>query len=140
MMVKNLKQVDKNIDTDYTLTNVPQHARKNGLAVFVVLLGFTFLATSMAAGANVGVAFNMTDLLWILLIGALILSVYAGSLSWIAAKAGVTSMLLALYSLGKIGSKWADIILGGTQIFWYAVQSAYIGTVFTQALNIEEYF
>src|SRR5699024_3780502 len=55
-------------------------------------------------------------------------------------KAGVTSMLLALYSLGKIGSKWADIILGGTQIFWYAVQSAYIGTVFTQALNIEEYF
>jgi cytosine permease len=139
-MTSKLSETEKNLDIDYTLTNVPQHARKNGLAVFVVLLGFTFLATSMAAGANVGVAFNMTELIWILLAGALILSVYAGALSWIASKAGVTSMLLALYSLGKIGSKWADIILGGTQVFWYAVQSAYIGTVFVQALDIQEYY
>lgn len=131
---------DLHIDLDFTSSHVPIDARKSGLSIFVVLLGFTFLATSMAAGASVGVAFNMKELMLILIAGALILSVYAGSLSWIAAKTGLTAMLLSKYALGKIGSKWADIILGGTQVFWYAVQSAYIGKVFTQALNIEEYY
>ena len=128
------------VDVDYTLTQVPLGARKSWMSIFVVLLGFTFLATSMAAGASIGVAFELNDLIKILVIVTLILSLYVGFLSWIAAKTGLNSILLARYALGKVGSKWGDIILGGTQVFWYAVQSAYMGTVFTKALGLEQYY
>ncbi|MFD6441450.1 cytosine permease [Peribacillus sp. NPDC060186] len=138
--LNNENSVNQSVDIDYTLTHVPHSARKNWIAIFAVLLGFTFLATTMSAGANLGTAFNFSDLLSILMIGSIILSIYVALLCWISAKTGLNTILLARYSLGKIGSKWSDIVLGGTQVFWYAVQSAYMGTVFTQALGLENYY
>jgi cytosine permease len=49
-------------------------------------------------------------------------------------------VLLARLALGRVGAKWADIILGGTQIIWYAVQTAYLGLIFTAALGLEQYY
>lgn len=127
-------------DPDYALTNVPRDARKHWIPIFAVLLGFTFLATTMAAASQLGAVFGVRDLIVILLVGSLILSLYVGGLSWIAAKTGLNSILLVRYALGRSGAKWADILLGGTQVFWYAVQSAYMGTVFTAALGLEAYY
>src|SRR5690625_6698664 len=92
-------------DIDYTLTHVPVEARKNWIPIFAVIMGFTFIATTMAAGANLGTSFKLADLLLILIIGNLFLAIYSGSLSWIAAKTGLNSILLSRYALGKIGSK-----------------------------------
>jgi cytosine permease len=61
-------------------------------------------------------------------------------MGWVAAKTGLNSVLLARLALGKVGAKWADILLGGTQIIWYAVQTAYLGLLFTAALGLEDYF
>lgn len=128
------------VDVDYTLTHVPQSARKGWVSIFAILLGFTFIVTTMAAGANLGTSLPLKDLLTVLLIGNLILSLYVGTLAWISAKTGLNTILLARYTLGKVGSKWTGLILGGTQVFWYAFQAAYMGKVFTAALNIEQYF
>lgn len=125
---------------DYTLTNVPEHARKPWLPIFIVLLGFTFLSTSMAAGAAVSTAFYLKDLGWILLIGSGILATYTAVLCYISAKSGLSSVLLAKYALGDIGSKWADLLLGGTQVFWYGFQTAYLGLVFCQGLGLMDYY
>ncbi len=127
-------------DSDHTLNNVPDTSRKKWLPIFVVLLGFTFLSTTMAAGANLGISFTLTDLIKILLVGSLILSMYTALISGISAKTGLNSVLLARYSLGTYGAKWADIVLGGTQVVWYAVQSAYMGDIFSRGLGLEEYF
>lgn len=128
------------VDVDYTLTHVPQTARKGWFPIFAVLLAFTFIVTTMAAGANLGTAMPLADLLKALFIGNLILSAYVGVICWIAAKTGLNTILLARYTLGHVGSKWTSVILGGTQVFWYAFQAAYMGKVFTAALNIEQYF
>jgi cytosine permease len=128
------------VDVDYTLTHVPKHARKSWYSIFAVLLGFTFIVTTMAAGASLGTSMKLGELLKVLLIGNLILSLYVGILCWISAKTGLNTILLARYTLGKAGSKWTDLILGGTQIFWYAFQAAYMGKVFTAALGLEAYF
>lgn len=127
-------------DNDYTLTNVPLHARKPWMPIFIVLLGFTFLSTTMAAGATIGTAFRIKDLISIIIIGSLILSLYTAFICYISAKAGLSSVLLAKYALGKIGSKWADILLGGTQVFWFGFQTAYLGLVFCQGLGLMDYF
>lgn len=128
------------VDVDYTLTHVPKHARKSWYSIFAVLLGFTFIVTTMAAGASLGTTMKLSNLIKVLLVGNLILSTYVGILCWISAKTGLNTILLARYTLGKLGSKWTDIILGGTQVFWYAFQAAYMGKVFTVALGIEAYF
>lgn len=94
----------------------------------------------MAAGAELGTAFVFNDLLLILIVGGGILSLYTGILCYIAAKSGLNAILLSRYALGNIGSKWADVVLGGTQVFWYAVQTAYLGLLFAQGLGLEKYY
>lgn len=125
---------------DYALENVPREGRKSFMSIFIVLLGFTFLSTTMAAGAQIGVNFNFSRLMTILVLGTAILSLYAAMLCWVSAKTGLNSVLLARMALGKVGAKWADILLGGTQIIWYAVQTVYLGMIFTAALGLQEYF
>ena len=130
----------KKVENDYTLENVPQEGRKSFISIFIVLLGFTFLSTTMAAGAQIGVSFDFSNLMVILITGTAILSVYAALMCWISAKTGLNAVLLARVTLGKAGAKWADVLLGGTQIIWYAVQTAYLGLVFSAALGLEQYF
>lgn len=125
---------------DYTLVNVPPEGKKSWMSNFIVLLGFTFLSTTMAAGASVGVAFPFKDLVMILLVGSAILSVYTAAICYVAAKTGLTTFVLARFALGKSGAKWADILLGGTQVIWYAVQTAYMGLLFAGGLGLEKYF
>lgn len=127
-------------DIDFTLTNVPKEHSKNWYSIFIVLLGFTFLSTTMAAGASIGVAFKYSELMKILAVGCVILAGYAGCISLVAARTKLTTFVLARFALGKIGAKWADILLGGTQIIWYAVQTAYMGLLFTKGLGLERYF
>ena len=59
----------------------------------------------MAAGANLGTSLMLGDLIKVLLIGNIILSTYVGILCWIAAKTGLNTILLARYTLGKVGVK-----------------------------------
>jgi len=127
-------------DIDFTLTNVPKENSKSWCSIFIVLLGFTFLSTTMAAGASIGVAFQYSDLMKILVLGSVILAGYAGCISLVAARTRLTTFVLARFALGKIGAKWADILLGGTQVIWYAVQTAYMGLLFTKGLGLEQYF
>lgn len=126
------------VDKDYPLTQVPSHARVGLLAVSAVLLGFTFFSPTMIAGASLGSAFSLADFMKVLVLGSAILGFYVATICAIGAKTGLTSVLLARYTLGKAGAKWADFILGGTQVGWYAVTSAYVGYLFAAALGIRQ--
>lgn len=135
-----LKLESADLDPDFTLTHVPHYARKNWMQIFFVLIGFTFIVTTMATAADLGSGLNMSDLIKVVLIGNIILSTFIGTICWIAAKTGLNTMLLARYALGMFGSKWTSFILGGAQIVWYAFQAAYMGKVFSASLGIEQYF
>ena len=123
-------------ENDYPLSHVPMEARKGLLAVTGVLIGFTFFTPTMAAGARLGAAFPFSELIWILLAGSTILGIYVAIICAIGAKTGLTSVLLARYTLGSAGAKWADIILGGTQILWYAITAEYMGILFAKGLGL----
>lgn len=125
-------------DPDYPVQHVPQDARKSLLSIAVVLLGFTFFSGTMMAGASLGAAYPFSDFLLVLLIGNIILGVYVATLSSIAAKTGLTTVLLARYTLGKYGAKWADLLLGGTQIGWFGVTVAFMAIPFAAALNLPD--
>lgn len=108
-------------DPDYPLDHVPGSERKGLVSISAVLLGFVFFAGTLWAGAEVGAAMGFGPMLTAMAVGYAILGIYVATLCGIAAKAGLTTVLLARYSFGRWGAKFADLILGGTQVGWFGV-------------------
>jgi cytosine permease len=90
----------------------------------------------MAAGSQLGAAFSFSNLIWVLVLGSGILGLYVATICAIGAKTGLTSVLLSRYTLGSYGAKWADVILGGTQVLWYAITAEYMGRLFANGLGL----
>ncbi|MEM9536528.1 MAG: cytosine permease, partial [Cyanobacteria bacterium P01_E01_bin.45] len=72
----------------------------------------------------------------VILIGNLILGIYCAALGYIASKSGLTTVLMARFSFGNVGSRWVDFIMGFTQIGWYAFTTAVIVQVLMEILGI----
>lgn len=126
-------------DKEYTLTHVPKSARRVGFSIFAVMLGMTFFSPTMNTGAQIASAFTLSNLIWIVLIGNLVLGGYVAINCAIGAKTGLTASMLSRFALGNIGSKWASLLLGGTQIGWYAYVCAYMGQMYSLAFNLQGY-
>ena len=119
---------------DYPLSEVPMHARKGLASTAMVLLGFTFFTATMFAGGKLGVAFSFSEMLAVIALGNLLLGMYAAGLGYIAFKSGLNSVLMGRFCFGEVGSKLSDLILGFTQIGWYAWGTA------TAAVVLGKYF
>ncbi|WP_369920973.1 cytosine permease [Marinomonas polaris] len=124
--------------SDYPLIEVPQNKRRGLLPMAVILLGFTFFTATMWAGGTLGTAFSFSELLFVILIGNLLLGLYASCLAFIAYKSGLNSVLMGRFCFGEIGSKLADFILGFTQIGWYAWGTATLAIVLVKITDIPE--
>ena len=133
------QNTERVVDQDYPLEHVPKSARKSLLSISCVLIGFTFFTPTMASGASLGAAFKFDELILIITAGSIILGLYVASLCCIGARTGLTSVLQSKYTFGKAGAKWADIILGGTQVFWYAITGEYMGSLFAMALGLDKF-
>jgi cytosine permease len=108
-------------DPDFPISHVPDTERKGLLSIAAVLLGFVFFAGTLFAGAEVGAAIGFVPMLAAMFVGYAILGVYVATLCGIAAKAGLTAVLLARYSFGSYGAKFVSLLLGGTQVGWFGV-------------------
>jgi cytosine permease len=125
-------------DPDYPLTPVPLSARRGLLSISVVLLGFTFFYPTMFAGSEIGHSFPYwPDLFIVLGVGSIILGLYVAGLSAISAKTGLTTVLLSRYTFGNHGARWADLILGGTQLGWFGVTVALMAKPFVDWLGLD---
>ncbi|MFG0379869.1 cytosine permease [Pseudomonas sp. zbq_18] len=125
-------------DSDYPLSEVPSGARKGLLSTSILLFGFTFFTATMFAGGKIGMAFDFTTLLWAAVIGNLLLGLYAAVLGLIASRSGLNSVLMGRFCFGEVGSKLSDILLGFTQIGWYAWGTATIAIVLVKLLGLSE--
>ena len=125
-------------DSDYPLSEVPSGARKGLLSTSILLFGFTFFTATMFAGGKIGMAFDFTTLLWAAVIGNLLLGLYAAALGLIACRSGLNSVLMGRFCFGEVGSKLSDILLGFTQIGWYAWGTATIAIVLVKLLGLSE--
>ncbi|MEO0852770.1 MAG: cytosine permease, partial [Cyanobacteria bacterium J06648_11] len=122
---------------DYPLSAVPDSARKPFWSLSLLLMGFALTSTTLFAGGEIGPAFNFSQLLGVILIGNLILGAYCAALGYIASKSGLSTVLMARFSFGNVGSRWVDFVLGFTQIGWYAFTTAVIVQVLFQLLGVE---
>lgn len=125
-------------DSDYPLSEVPNGARKGLFSTAILLFGFTFFTSTMFAGGKIGMAFDFTTLLWAAVIGNLLLGLYAAVLGLIACRSGLNSVLMGRFCFGEVGSKLSDVLLGFTQIGWYAWGTATIAIVLVKILGLPE--
>ncbi|MFJ6413345.1 cytosine permease [Terribacillus saccharophilus] len=111
----------KKIDHDFSLRAVPLSNRNGFWRMLMVMLGFTFFSASMIAGGALGLGLSMTQFIWIVLAGNLILGLYTGALAYISAKTGLSTHLLTRYAFGEKGSYVSSFLLSATQIGWFGV-------------------
>lgn len=124
---------------DYPLSPVPAVARRSMISLAPILAGFTLYSGTLFAGGLIGPAFQFwPNLIGIILLGNLILGIYAALLGFIAGKTGLTTVLMARFSFGNVGSRWVDFILGFTQIGWYAWGSALMAQLFNSLVGVPE--
>ncbi|MBE9062971.1 cytosine permease [cf. Phormidesmis sp. LEGE 11477] len=119
-------EAEKAAEEDYPLSAVPFSDRKPFWSLSLLLMGFALTSTTLFAGGTLGAALSFSQLLTIILIGNLILGAYCAALGYIACQSGLTTVLMARFSFGNVGSRWVDFILGATQIGWYAFTTAII--------------
>jgi cytosine permease len=125
------------VDPDYPIDPVPRHARRSLFSLAIVLLGFTFFTPTMLAGAQIGAAFDVSSLIWVLLLGSAVLGIYVAVIGGIGARTGLTTVMMCRYSLGRRGAKLASLLLGGTQVGWYGVTVATLAGLTANALEWE---
>lgn len=115
------------VDSDYPDRRVPLHARRRTLSLAIVIAGFLFYTPTMVTAGGVAPSFSFGAFLLYAGIAAGVLAVYVALLSVVSAKTGLTTVLLARMAMGRLGGKWASLILGGTQVGWYAITIALLG-------------
>ncbi|WP_299007830.1 cytosine permease [uncultured Shewanella sp.] len=122
---------------DYPLSEVPLSSRKTLFSLSWVLMGFTLFTATMFAGGEVGFAFPFwPDLIMIIFIGNLLLGAYAAILGHIAFHTGLNTHLLSRFSFGRLGVGLVDLVLGLTQIGWYAWGTATLAVYSLQIMGI----
>ncbi len=142
--MKTISEIGANVEAglssaseDYPLASVPLSARKSMASLAPLLIGFTLYSGTLFAGGLVGPAFKFfPDLIGLIVVGNLILGTYAAALSSIAAKTGLSTVLMARFSFGSVGSRWVDFILGFTQIGWYAWGTALIADLLNKLAGV----
>ncbi|MEO0539661.1 MAG: cytosine permease [Cyanobacteria bacterium P01_A01_bin.105] len=122
---------------DYPLSPVPLSARKPFWSLSLLLMGFALTSTTLFAGGSLGPAFSLPQMLGLILVGNLILGVYCAALAYIAAQTGLTTVLMARFSFGNLGSRWVDFIMGFTQIGWYAFTTAVVVQVLLSLFGLD---
>ena len=126
-------------DKDFSFSPVPQSHRKGFIIQFFVILAFTFFSSSMLAGGQLGIGLELKTFFLIVLLGNLVLGIYAASLAYISAGAGLSTHLLTQYSFGKYGSYLTSFLLGAIQIGWFGVGVATFALLVNQVTNINMY-
>lgn len=123
-------------DNDYPLSEVPDSARKPYASLALLLLGFTFFTATMFAGGQLGAAFSLNELLALIVVGNLLLGIYAAVIAAMAARSGLSTALMSRFALGERGSALSDLLLGITQVGWYAWGVATIAKVLVSTLAL----
>lgn len=134
-----METLKKSIVEDFPLEEVPKENRKSFWSLTSVLLGFTFFTATMWAGGTLGTAFKLfSDLLIIITFGNLLLGAYVAALGYISFKSGLNTVMMGRFCFGEYGSKIIDLILGITQIGWYAWGTATIAIILSEFLGIDK--
>ncbi|GAB4097717.1 cytosine permease [Brachybacterium horti] len=122
--------------SEYENEPVPIERRRSLLSVTSIWAGFPLVITSSISGATIvhGLGFGMGVLA--ILTGCLLLFVYVGALSALAARRGENFSLQASATFGRTGYVVSSALLSTLVLGWFAVQSALVGSSISESFDV----
>jgi len=127
-------------DRDYTHTPVPESGRLPAIQIFSIWLGFILVVGLMAVGGGLASQLSKLDFLNAVLIGNLVLAVFAAFTGYIGAKSGRAFNQLVAIAFPGASSRIANLYVPIVLIGWYAVESALFGSFIGHALKLSPFF
>lgn len=114
------QQVEKKqiFDDDYELSQIPKTKRKTTIAIAFVLGGMALNSTEVVSGGTITLPLGLEMGLWACAIGAFLDALLAFSLSFPAARYGVTFSLQTRYAFGNLGNKVPSFMLTVILLGW----------------------
>lgn len=122
-----MKQATSNQTYEFEHGPVPIQNRHSLLSVTLVWLGFPLVVTGSFLGGQLTQALGFKMALLAILLGNLILFIYVGALSHIAARTGLSFSLLSHQVFGINYARWVSVFLSTLVIGWFAVQTGLAG-------------
>ncbi len=126
-------------DNDFSMSAVPNSAKKGFFSLFVVMLGFTFFSASMTTGGNLGLGLNLQDFILAIVFGSIILGTYTALLAYISSKTSLNIDLMARHAFGNKGSYLPSALIIFTQTGWFGVGVAMFAIPVSSLLGINAY-
>jgi cytosine permease len=114
---------------DYSLVPVPREKRRSTMSVFMVYTGVLACIAVLWAGGDLGMHFNLRDIVIIAIIGSAILALIGGLTSYIGGISKCSTYVNIRPSFGRVGSWVWNIIISGIPagIGWFAVETWLFG-------------
>jgi cytosine permease len=106
---------------------VPASRRRSLLSVTSVWAGFPLVVTGSVSGAVIVHGLGFTTGMLAILLGSLLLFVYVGALSVLAARTGKNFSLQASATFGRRGYIISSALLATLVLGWFSVQAALVG-------------
>ncbi len=117
---KREKKVKKR-EQEFINESVPQNKRKSLWVMIIIMAGFSIFSATIWVGADLANSFKMGDLIWIVLVGNLLLTVYIALLGYIGGDTGLSTHMLAQRIFGRHGYKLTSMLTTITQLGWFGV-------------------
>ncbi|MDQ0184530.1 purine-cytosine permease family protein [Cytobacillus kochii] len=124
------------IGDDYSLTRVPQEARRSLWSITIIRVGALATISQFILGASLGYGMTFWQAFWATFLGSVILQVVGFLLGYAGAKEGLSTSLLARWTgFGRHGSSIIGAVIAISCIGWFGVQNSVFAEGIVQSTN-----
>lgn len=117
---------------EYVSNAVPQEKRKHFLRLLPIWVGFILVVGVMSVGSGLAAGMDKNSAFNAIILGNLVLGVFAGISGFVGAHSGKSFSLLVEDSFTGVSSRLVSLYAPITLIGWYAVQASIFGSLIGQ--------
>lgn len=122
------------VGDDYSLSRVPQSARKSLWSITIIRVGAFATITQFILGATMGYGMTFKDALIATFLGSIILQIVGFLLGYIGVREGLSTSLLTRWTgFGKHGGTIFSMIIAISCIGWFGVQNSIFASGLVEA-------
>ncbi len=124
--------------SEYENTKIPKVARKTFFTMLIVMLGYGLFPSTINAGAIVASGFSFGMFLLIILLGNLLLTIYALLMAMIGINSNASLHNLSKRVFGTQGYKITSTVLVISQIGWFGVGIMMVSDPIIRLFNVHD--
>ncbi len=120
--------------------SIPINKRKPLWMMIIIMAGFSIFSATIWVGADIANSFKMIDLIWIILAGNILLTIYIALLGYIGGQTSLSTHMLSQRLFGKHGYKLTSMLTTITQLGWFGVGLMMFVIPVSKVLGVDQQF